>query len=161
MGKHAPKLSIAVARGSVAPLRPMVERGSVLTAIAVVVCGMVVSVAEAQPAKPATPTTPAKAPTAAPANPVPASKQPLQPIGASQVMKLTSESGFVDEVIAYDNQRVAYVIADTSTRAELHVVQLGCATCIEQKQEILVDLSPVTLRPIALRLVGQKAFVIG
>src|SRR6185503_6371132 len=84
-----------------------------------------------------------------------------QPVGASQVMKLTSESGFIDDVITYDTQRVAYVVADTSTRAELHVVQMGCGTCIEQKQEIVVDLSPVTLRPIALKLVGQKAFVIG
>lgn len=86
---------------------------------------------------------------------------PLTPVGANQIMKLTADAGFVDDVIAYDNQRVAYVIADTATKAELHVVQLGCTKCIEQKQEIVVDLSPVTLRPTALRLVGQRAFVIG
>jgi hypothetical protein len=40
-------------------------------------------------------------------------------------------------------------------------VQLGCATCIEAKQEVVVDLAPVTLRPTSLRLIGQRAFVIG
>jgi len=87
----------------------------------------------------------------------------MLPIGANQLMKLTaaSGSGFVDDVLAYDNQRVAYVVADTATKAELHVVQLGCVACVEAKQEIVVDLSPVTLRPVALRLVGQRAFVVG
>src|SRR6185369_6327045 len=82
-------------------------------------------------------------------------------IGANEIMKITTPAGFVDDVVAYDNQRVAYVVADTSTKAELHVVQLGCAKCVDAKQEIVVDLAPVTLRPTALRLVGQKAFVIG
>lgn len=76
-------------------------------------------------------------------------------------MKLTPSGGFIDDVLAYDNQRVGYVIADASTKAELHVVQLGCVKCPELKQEIIVDLSPVTLRPTSLRLVGQRAFVIG
>ncbi len=123
----------------------MVERGSVLAALAVVACGALLSIANAQPA--------AKAPAA--------SKQPLLPTGATEVMKLTAEAGFVDDVIAYDNARIAYIVADTSTKAELHVVQFGCTKCIAQKQEITVDLSPVTLRPVALRLVGQRAFVIG
>lgn len=81
--------------------------------------------------------------------------------GANEIMKITTPAGFVDDVVAYDNQRVAYVVADTSTKAELHVVQLGCAKCVDAKQEIIVDLAPVTLRPTALRLVGQRAFVIG
>jgi hypothetical protein len=84
-----------------------------------------------------------------------------QTVGANELMKLTTPSGFVDDLLAFDNQRVGYVVADTSTKAELHVVQLGCAKCAEQKQEIVVDLSPVTLRPTAVRLVGQRAFVIG
>lgn len=82
-------------------------------------------------------------------------------VGANQVMKITTPVGFVDDVVAYDNQRLAYVVAETGTKAELHVVQLGCTTCIEEKQEIVVDLAPVTLRPTALRLVGTRAFVIG
>lgn len=122
----------------------MVERGSVLTAVAVVACGALLSIVQAQPAKMQAP-----------------AKPPLTLTGASEVMKLTAAAGFVDDVIAYDNQRVAYIVADTATKAELHVVQLGCAKCIEQKQEITVDLSPVTLRPVALRLIGQRAFVIG
>jgi hypothetical protein len=134
----------------------MGARGQVLTSM-VVVCG-VVSLAGAQPAK-----APAKVPAKAPASrPVPAAKTPqLTAVNANQIMKLTAETGFVDDVLSYDNQRLAYVIADTSTKAELHVVQLGCVKCVEQKQELVVDLSPVTLRPTALRLVGQRAFVIG
>src|SRR5262245_10989546 len=83
-------------------------------------------------------------------------------VGANEMMKITTPTGFVDDVIAYDNQRVGYVVADSAaTKAELHVVQLGCAKCIDAKQEIVVDLAPVTVRPTALRLVGQRAFVIG
>lgn len=81
--------------------------------------------------------------------------------GANEIMKITTPAGFIDDVVAYDSQRVAYVVADTGTKAELHVVQLGCTKCIEDKQEIVVDLAPVTMRPTALRLVGQRAFVIG
>jgi hypothetical protein len=89
-------------------------------------------------------------------------KATLQPVvGANEIMKVTTPAGFVDDVVASDNQRLAYVVADTSTRAELHVVQLGCAKCIEAKQEVVVDLAPVTLRPTSLRLVGQRALVIG
>lgn len=121
----------------------MVERGSVLIAVAAAIAGFGMSVADAQPA------------------PVKPAGPPLQGSGANQIMKLTAESGFVDDVIAFDNQRLAYVIADTATKAELHVVQLGCTKCIEAKQEIIVDLSPVTLRPVALRLVGQRVFVVG
>jgi hypothetical protein len=127
----------------------MGSRGQVLTSIAMV-CG-VVSMAGAQPAK-------APAPKAPPAKPA---RTDLIATNANLIMKLTADTGFVDDVLAYDNQRLAYVIADTSTKAELHVVQLGCAKCVEQKQEIVVDLSPVTLRPTSLRLVGQRAFVIG
>jgi hypothetical protein len=92
----------------------------------------------------------------------PPPKPALQAVtGANEIMKITTPSGFVDDVVAYDSQRLAYVVANTSTKAELHVVQLGCATCIEAKQEVVIDLAPVTLRPTSLRLVGQRAFVIG
>ena len=94
-----------------------------------------------------------------------ASAQPKQNlpalVGTSEVMRVATPAGFVDDVVAYDTQRLAYVVADTSTKAELHVVQLGCATCIDAKQEIVIDLATVTLRPTALRLLGQRAFVIG
>jgi hypothetical protein len=143
----------------------MVERGSVLTAIAVVACGSLVSMRESAadrvgapaPPKPAEAKQPAPKPTPA----SPGNQPPAQLSGATQVMKLTTDTGFVDEVLALDGQRLAYVVADTATRSELHVVQLGCADCIEKKQEIVVDLSPVTMRPVKIKLVGQRAFVIG
>lgn len=123
----------------------MVERGSVLTAVAVVACGALLSMVQAQPVT----------------TPPPPPKVPLTLSGASEVMKLTAASGFVDDMVAYDNQRIAYIVAGTATKAELHVVQFGCAKCIEHKQEVTVDLSPLTLRPVALRLIGLRAFVIG
>jgi hypothetical protein len=83
------------------------------------------------------------------------------PVGANPIMKLTTDVGFVDDVVAYDGSRIAYVLADTSTKAELHVVQLGCAKCAEQKKELVVDLTPVTMRPISMRIVGQRIFVVG
>src|ERR1041385_3895114 len=85
-----------------------------------------------------------------------------QTVGANEIMRLTPPAGFVDDVVAYENQRVAYIIADTSTKAELHVVQVGCAKCADEKKEIIVDLSPVPLRPTSLNFVGQgRVFVIG
>jgi hypothetical protein len=89
-------------------------------------------------------------------------KDPPPPatVGANQIMKITPPAGFIDDVVAYENQRVAYVIADTSTKAELHVVQLGCAKCAEEKKEIVVDLSPVTMKPSYLRFVGQNRILV-
>jgi hypothetical protein len=114
-------------------IAPMVQRGLVLTAV------LASGVASAQPRQ---------------------NQQPL--MGAVELMKITPAAGFIDDIVAYDNQRVAYVVADTGgTKAALHVVQLGCAKCVEEKKELIVDLAPVTLRPTTLRLVGQRAFVIG
>jgi hypothetical protein len=91
-----------------------------------------------------------------------AQPKPAPPvIGATEIMKVTTPTGFVDDVVAYNNQRLAYVVADASTKAELHVVQFGCTTCIDAKQEIIVDIAPITLRPTTLRLLGQRALVIG
>jgi hypothetical protein len=113
----------------------MVARGSVLTSLLVVCAG---ALARAQPQQ---------------------GSQPL--IGTNELMKVTTGTGFVDDVVAYDKQRLAYVVADAATKAELHVVQLGCAKCIEDKQEIVRDLASITLRPTSLRLVGQRMLVIG
>ncbi|HSD90462.1 MAG TPA: hypothetical protein VLB44_23200, partial [Kofleriaceae bacterium] len=109
---------------------------------------------------PAKPAAPKQVPAKTPAAPVQA--QLPQTIGTNEIMKLTAPAGFVDDVIAADNQRLAYVIADTGTKAELHVTQLGCAKCAEDKKEIVVDITPVTLRPVALWFVGQtRMFVVG
>jgi len=84
-------------------------------------------------------------------------------VGTNEIMKITAPAGFVDDVVAYDSQsqRLAYVVAETGAKAELHVVQLGCTTCVAAKQEIVVDVSAVTLRPTTLQLMGLRAFVIG
>jgi hypothetical protein len=76
-------------------------------------------------------------------------------VGATEVVSLTAPSGFIDDVVAADGDRVAYVIADGAAKAELHVLTLA------SKHEAVVDVSPVTVRPVALRLVGQRAFVVG
>jgi hypothetical protein len=122
---------------------------NVLSSVLVVAVVGGVAVADSEQAKP---------------KPTPIVKAPVLPqtIGANEIMRLAPPAGFVDDVVAYDNQRLAYVIADASTKAELHVVQLGCAKCAEEKKEIVVDLSPITLRVLSLRFVGAKrVFVIG
>lgn len=85
----------------------------------------------------------------------------MLPVGANVLMTLTADAGFVDEVVAFDNQRVGYVVADAGTKADLHVVQLGCVKCVGTAEDTVVDLSAVTLRPTAVRLMGQRALVIG
>ena len=76
-------------------------------------------------------------------------------VGATESLKLTAPAGFIDDAIASDDQRLAYVVADGSAKAELHVVTLA------NQQEVVVDLAPITLHPIALRLTGPRVFVIG
>ena len=76
-------------------------------------------------------------------------------VGATEVISLTTPTGFIDDAVAADGDRVAYVVADAASRAELHVVTLST------KQDVVVDLAKVTLHPVALQLVGQRAFVVG
>jgi len=75
--------------------------------------------------------------------------------GATEVVKRAAPAGFIDEVVAADDARLAYVLADASTKAELHVLTVAT------QQEAVVDLATVTLHPVVLRLVGNRAFVIG
>jgi len=91
-------------------------------------------------------------PSPAPAPPRPG-VAPL--VGATEQIKLTTPAGFIDDVVAAEDGRIAYVVADTASKAELHVF-----THLT-KQEIVVDLAPVTLQPIAIALVGPRAFVVG
>jgi hypothetical protein len=93
-------------------------------------------------------------PAGAPA-PVPPRPTVAPLVGLTEQMKVTTPTGFIDDVVATEDGRIAYVIADTASKAELHV--LSHAT----KQEQVVDLAPVTLYPVGLHLVGQRAFVIG
>jgi hypothetical protein len=82
-------------------------------------------------------------------------------VGATETMKLVPPFGYLDEPVAVDGGRIAYVVSDSSTKSEIHVVHLGCAACVEQHAEIVADISAFTLHPIGLRLVGNRAFVIG
>ncbi len=76
-------------------------------------------------------------------------------VGATELIKLTTPAGFIDDPVAIDNDRLAYVVADAADKCELHVVTIAT------KQDQVVDLAPVTVHPVALRLVGPRAFVVG
>lgn len=76
-------------------------------------------------------------------------------IGATETVKLTTSTGFIDDVVAAEPGRLAYVVADAASKAELHVYTHAT------KQELVVDIASVTLHPVALTLVGQRAFVTG
>jgi len=75
--------------------------------------------------------------------------------GATESLKLTTPSGFIDDAVGVDNERLVYVVADTSSKAELHVVTLAT------KAEQVVDVSALTLHPLAVHLIGPRALVIG
>jgi hypothetical protein len=85
--------------------------------------------------------------------PATAANPPL--VGANEVARFAPTNGFVDDAIAADGERLAYVVTDAAARAELHVVTLAT------KQEQVIDLAPITLHPVALELVGARVFVVG
>ncbi len=111
---------------------------------------LVVGGAQVALAQPAQPTQPAQPIVTAP---VKSAAAPL--VGATEVTRFTTPTGFIDDVVFADDQRLGYVIADAASRAELHVVTLAT------KAEQIVDLAQATLHPVALSLVGPRAFVIG
>ena len=86
-----------------------------------------------------------------------AGAQPKPPalIGATPVAKLTAPEGFIDDPIALDDARVAYVSTDGSAKSTLHVVAL--ATGVDAP----IDLSALTFHAVGLRLAGSRALVIG
>ncbi|MEO8550358.1 MAG: hypothetical protein ABI678_10300 [Kofleriaceae bacterium] len=95
-------------------------------------------------------------------NPAPVPKERVAPvakvttplIGATEVVKYTAPVGFIDDAITFDDQRLAYVVADGSTKTELHVV--GGAPA-----DTVVDLGAITTHPLTLRLIGPRVFVTG
>ena len=91
---------------------------------------------------------------AAPALADPSSATPPL-VGATELVTIAPSSGFVDDPVATDDQRLAYVLADDAGKTELHV--LTPAT----HAEAVVDLAPVTHHPIALHLAGDRVFVVG
>lgn len=75
--------------------------------------------------------------------------------GATEVAKLTTPAGFIDDAISVDGDRVAYAVSDSSAKSELHVLMLSTKT------EQVVDIAPISLHPVAVTLVAQRAFVVG
>jgi hypothetical protein len=75
-------------------------------------------------------------------------------VGATEALKIGADTGFVDDAIAFDDQRIAYVVADGSAKTELHVMEPG-------KQDRVLDLAGFTLHPLSLTLVGARVFVVG
>jgi len=83
-------------------------------------------------------------------------KSPLQPtIGATESVKLVPPAGFIDDGIAVDDKRLAYVASESSGRAELHVLTFT------PRSETTVDVGALTTHPTALAFVGNRVLVIG
>lgn len=94
-------------------------------------------------------------PAPAPA-PAPAAKTGVPAlVGATEVVRINPAAGFIDDPVATDAERVAYVVAETGVKAELHVYSFALAA------EQVIDISQVTLRPVAITLAGPRALVIG
>ena len=87
-----------------------------------VAVGLVWGAAHAQP-----PAQPKQNLPAQPKPNLPAQPKPTLPalVGTNEIMKITTPSGFIEDVVAYDNQRLGYVVANVGTKAELHVLS-GC-----------------------------------
>jgi hypothetical protein len=75
--------------------------------------------------------------------------------GAAVVATYTSSTGFIDDPVAGDATRIAYIVSDASASSQLHVVPLAGGS------DQVVELAPVTTHPVALELVGDRAFVVG
>ncbi len=90
--------------------------------------------------------------------PAPAPTKAALPVlvGADEVTRITPATGFVDDAAMATADQLAYVIADGTTEAELHLLTLST------KQEVVVDLAPVTLAPTEIRRVAPtRVLVIG
>lgn len=90
--------------------------------------------------------------------PAAADSPPAQPaalVGATEVVKVAPAEGFVDDAIALDDKRLAYVLTDTVGKAELHVVTL------DPRQDVAIDIATITTHPIALHFAGSHVLVLG
>lgn len=92
----------------------------------------------------------------------PVAAQPRRlPEGPARLVELTeglrfaTAVGFIDDPVASDAGHVVYVVADSASRAEAHVVTVAGGS------DQVVDLAPITLHPVALTLLGTKLFVVG
>ena len=84
-----------------------------------------------------------------------AQPKPVALEGATEGLKLTTASGFIDDAVGVETDRLVYVVSDSSSKAELHVVTLAT------KAETVADISAITLHPTAVHLIGPRAFVVG
>jgi len=89
-------------------------------------------------------------------------------VGVTEVQKLTAPTGFIDDAIAFDDTRFAYVVADGSEKTELHVVGPAAKAPAGTGSgagaaagDTIVDLAPITLHPLTLKLIGPRVFVTG
>lgn len=85
----------------------------------------------------------------------PKQEKPEPLVGAQAVASASASSGFVDDIVAVDGDRFAYVVADGTTTAALHIATIG------KPDEQIVDISTITLQPTALAFVGARMFVVG
>lgn len=83
-------------------------------------------------------------------------KPPPEPVNLTETYRFTPATGFVDDPIASDGTRVAFVVADTAGTAELHVINFDGTEVAKP-----IDLAPVTLEPIALAFAGKGVVVVG
>ena len=81
--------------------------------------------------------------------------EPTPLLGAQAVLKASASTGFIDDVVTVDGDRVGYVIADGTNAAALHIATVG------KPEEQIVDISTITLQPTALQFVGGRMFVVG
>jgi hypothetical protein len=77
-------------------------------------------------------------------------------VGVTEGYKFTPATGFVDDPIASDGTRVAFVVSDTAGTAELHVINFDGTEVAKP-----IDLSSVTVKPLALAFAGKGVLVVG
>ncbi|HEY0251667.1 MAG TPA: hypothetical protein VGC41_09080 [Kofleriaceae bacterium] len=77
-------------------------------------------------------------------------------VGATEVQSIGPSFGYIDDPIAFDDTRIAYVISDGSTRSELHI---AAARAPKPVPEQVIDISAFTLHPIAIKLLGARTFI--
>jgi len=120
------------------------------------VCGLLISilaqasVASAQPAP-----RPGASHGPRPVPPPPTRPGMPELVGVAVDTKITVAKGFIDDAVAVDETRIAYVASDAGSLAELHVVNQA------SKAEQIVDHAPITQQPTQLVFVGTRVLVIG
>ena len=66
----------------------------------------------------------AQIPQGGPPAPVPPRPTVAPLVGATEILKLGSPSGFVDDVVGTDDGRIAFFVTELGTKCELHVYTL-------------------------------------